>query len=227
MSAGKGRPIQEEELARLVSRLPEVPGIQGRHRYFNSAVLVPFVWLDGEYHLLFQVRASNIRQGGEVCFPGGAFDPGLDSGYRDTALRETEEELGVARDQIEVLGRLDTLVVPMGTALEPFLGLLRVESLDILNPEPGEVERLFTLPVAYFLEREPEVYSVPVEVHPYRLDAEGREEVLLPSRELGLPSRYHTSWRSKEVPLFVYRTQEGVIWGMTAELIGDLTGYLK
>lgn len=194
MSAGKGRSMQKEDLRELVSRLPEVPGIQGRHRYFNSAVLLPFIWIDGEYHLLFQVRASTIRQGGEVCFPGGAFDPAVDSGYRDTALRETEEELGVPREQIELLGRLDTLVVPMGTALEPFLGVLRVESLDALDPEPGEVERLFTLPVAYFLEEEPEIYSVRLEVHPYRLDPEGREEILLPSRELGLPSRYHTSW---------------------------------
>lgn len=220
-------PMVQKDLERLVSRLPSVPGVQGRHRYFNSAVLVPFVWIKGEYHLLFQVRSATIRQGGEVCFPGGAFDPTVDSGYKDTALRETVEELGIIRDRIRVLGRLDTLVVPMGTALEPFVGVLEIEGIEELSPEPGEVERLFTLPVAYFLQREPETYSVRVEVHPYRLDAEGREEVLLPSRELGLPARYHTSWGGKEVPIFVYRTPEGIIWGMTAELIRDLTGYLE
>lgn len=219
-------PLRQRDLEELVSRLPSVPGIQGRHRYFNSAVLVPFVWLQGEYHLLFQVRSSHIRQGGEVCFPGGAFDPALDTGYKDTALRETEEELGLPREQIKLLGRLDTLVVPMGTALEPFLGVLQVENLDALSPEPGEVERVFTIPVAYFLQHEPETYSVRVEVHPYRLDAEGNEEVLLPSRELGLPARYHASWGGKEVPIFVYRTEEGIIWGMTAELIRDLASYL-
>ena len=219
--------VGPEEIERLSSLLPDVPGIQGRHRYFNSAILVPFVWLQGEYHLLFQVRATNIRQGDEVCFPGGAFEEGVDESYLETALRETEEELGLGRDRIELLGRLDTLVVPMGTALEPYIGMLNVESLEELNPDPSEVARIFTLPAAYFLEHEPEVYSVRVEVHPYRQDEAGREITLLPSRELGLPARYHSSWGGKEIPIFVYRTPEAVIWGMTAEIIGDLMGYLK
>lgn len=219
--------VGPEDIERLSSLLPEVPGIQGRHRYFNSAVLVPFVRLNGEYHLLFQVRATNIRQGDEVCFPGGAFETGVDDSYLETALRETEEELGLSKEKIELLGRLDTLVVPMGTALEPYIGLLEVEELNELTPDPSEVARIFTLPVAYFLEHEPEVYSVRVEVHPYRHDEEGREVTLLPSRELGLPARYHSSWGGKELPIHVYRTPEAVIWGMTAELIGDLVGYLK
>ena len=116
--------VRRDDIERLSSVLPEVPGIQGRHRYFNSAVLVPFVRLQGEYHLLFQVRATNIRQGDEVCFPGGAFEEGVDDSYLETALRETEEELGLRKNQIEILGRLDTLVVPMGTALEPYVGVL-------------------------------------------------------------------------------------------------------
>ena len=54
--------------------LPRCPGIMGREKYFNSAVLIPFVMIAGEYHLLFQRRAPQIRQGTEICFPGGAYD---------------------------------------------------------------------------------------------------------------------------------------------------------
>lgn len=219
--------MAEPFLAKLRAQLPATPGIQGRHRYFNSAVLIPFIRRGGEYHLLFQVRASQIRQGGEICFPGGRFEPDLDRNYRDTALRETEEELGLPRGEIELLGNLDTLVVPMGTAIEPCLGVLPAGALERLDPDPGEVARVFTLPISYFIENDPEVYSVRVEVHPSKLEHDGREVELLPAKELGLPERYHTSWGGNEVPIYVYRTEEGVIWGMTAELVIDLSERLR
>ena len=219
--------MRDEELRRFIPQLPRVPGIQGRHRYFNSAVIIPLLWQQSEYHLLFQVRAKEIRQGDEICFPGGAFDADLDESFTETALRETEEELGLDRSQVEVIGRLDTLVVPMGTAIEPHLGLLNVTDLSELRPDPREVARIFTLPVSYFREHDPEVYSVRVEVHPVHVDDHGQERVLLPAAKLGLPERYHAPWGGKEMPIFVYQTQEGVIWGMTAELLRDLTRYLR
>lgn len=214
-------------LRRLKRLLPDSPGIQGRHRYFNSAVLIPFVPRNGEYHLLFQVRASEIRQGGEICFPGGRFEPEIDNDYGDTALRETEEELGFPREEIELLGSLDTLVVPMGTAIEPYVGALPADALKRITPDAGEVARVFTLPISFFVENDPEVYSVRVEVHPRKLENDGREIELLPAKELGLPERYHTSWGGNEVPIYVYRTLEGVIWGMTAELVIDLSERLR
>ena len=72
-------------------RLPALPRIIGKNEYFNSAVLILLLNIDDEIHILFQKRASHIRQGGEVCFSGGEFDITKDNDYSQTAIRETSE----------------------------------------------------------------------------------------------------------------------------------------
>lgn len=57
--------MKKNNLKKLVSNLPKHPNVLGRHRFFNSAVLIPLVKIKGEYHLIFQKRAANIRQGGD------------------------------------------------------------------------------------------------------------------------------------------------------------------
>ena len=66
--------MKKDCLKRLVSNLPKHPNVLGISRFFNSAVLIPLVKIDGEYNLIFQKRAANIRQGGDICFPGGGFE---------------------------------------------------------------------------------------------------------------------------------------------------------
>ena len=72
------------------------PGLLGLRR--NYAVLCPFVERNGEPHVLLEVRAKELRQGGEVCFPGGAMEAGETAA--ECALRETEEELGIPHERI-------------------------------------------------------------------------------------------------------------------------------
>ena len=110
--------MKKDNLKKLISNLPKHPNVLGRDRFFNSAVLVPLVKMNGEYHLLFQKRAATIRQGGDICFPGGRFEMGIDKDFKDTALRETFEELGIERKDIKVLGQLDTYVAPIGTIID-------------------------------------------------------------------------------------------------------------
>ena len=52
--------MKKDNLKKLVSNLPKHPNVLGRHRFFNSAVLIPIVKIKGEYHLLFQKRAAHI-----------------------------------------------------------------------------------------------------------------------------------------------------------------------
>lgn len=211
--------MKQHEFASFTKELPENPGILGREEYFISAVLVPIVFLGDECHLLFQKRAAAIRQGSEICFPGGRFDPQLDGSYRDTALRETVEELGLSRDKIRLTGRLDTVVTPRAVLVETFLGVLEIDSLDELRPDPGEVEKVFTLPLAWFLETEPEIYHNRIEIQPSFFDAEGKEHILLPVDKLGLHPRYkerRSEWTQKVV---VYQTGDHVIWGLTAAIL--------
>ncbi len=213
-------------LERLIGKLPESPSLLARERYFNSAVLVPFVNIDNEYHMLFQKRAANIRQGSEICFPGGMFDSGKDRNYCDTAVRETTEEMGLHPDTIKVKGQMDTLVASAGVTVDSFLAVLDIKFPDDLVLNEDEVEKTFTLPVSYFREIQPEVYKVRLEVQPSYTNRKGDEVTLFPSKELGLPERYHKPWGGLHHRVLVYKTDEGIIWGITAEIIFDIINKL-
>ena len=214
--------IDNNLLARLSGILPKVPGINGREDYLCSAVLVLLTKIEGKYHLLFEKRSSKIRQGGEICFPGGKFDERVDKTTADTALRETEEETGLPADQITLVGPLDYIVAPMGAIVEPYLGLTDDLNIEKLKFSADEVESIFVLPVDFFKHHLPEVYQVQVKVHPTAIDEKGRQVVLFPSEELGLGEDYTKPWGRGKNTLLVYKTEKGIIWGLTAKIIADL-----
>jgi 8-oxo-dGTP pyrophosphatase MutT (NUDIX family) len=79
----------------------------------------------GEPYIVLTRRTEDVEHHkGETSFPGGAFDP-EDGDLLTTALRETEEEIGVRREDVEVLGRLDDIVTITGFLVSPFVGVLR------------------------------------------------------------------------------------------------------
>ena len=214
--------MQIHDIDFLQGQLPTCPGILARERFFNSAVLIPFVLKDDEVYVLFQKRANHIRQGGEVCFPGGQYDPELDADYQETAIRETVEELGIDRQDIRIIGRLDTYLAPQGITIEPFVGILHIDDVHELPIDTNEVERVFLLPMSYFETATPQEYSVRVEVQPVYIDEQGEEQILLPVRELGLPERYAQPWDGKNYRVLVYLTPEETVWGITAAIIHEL-----
>jgi len=195
--------------------------IIGRSRYFSSVVLVPFMYIENEWHIVFQKRAQNIRQGGEVSFPGGGYDAALDKNFKDTAIRETVEELGVDPGDILVEGHLGTLVAPMGAVIDAYVGRIMLDSTDSFRINNDEVEKVFTVPADEFLRMNCEIYSVTLEINPHITNASG-QELLFPAKELGLPERYHGKWGGKLHDMYIYRTEHGIIWGLTAEIIRDM-----
>jgi peroxisomal coenzyme A diphosphatase NUDT7 len=211
----------------LREKWPVTPGINGKEERFNSAVLVLLILVDEEYHFVFQKRAANIRQPGEICFPGGKFDPKIDVGFRETAIRETSEELGVAREKISVIGTLDTIIAPMGTTVDAFLGIIDVGSLDNLRISSEEVEKVFTVPVSYFEDIEPEAYEIYFTAHPSYTNQTGAEVISFPAKELGLSERYWKPWGNAPYNVFVYRVAGEIIWGITARLIRDVIAKIK
>jgi 8-oxo-dGTP pyrophosphatase MutT (NUDIX family) len=110
-----------------------------------AAVLVPLV-TDGETRVILTKRTATLsRHAGEVSFPGGLADPG--EGPRTTALRESEEELGLTPGAVEVLGSLGAVHTRvLGTLIVPVVGLLADE--PALRPSPAEIERVLTLSLA-------------------------------------------------------------------------------
>lgn len=214
-------------LKSLKNKLPDNPGINGKEEYFNSAVLVLLMLINEEYHFVFEKRAAKIRQAGEICFPGGKFDPDLDISFQETAVRETVEELGVLPENISVFGSLDTVLANMGATVDAFLGVINISSLDELKINTGEVERVFTIPVSYFENTRPEIYKVNIVVHPSYINETGEEILIFPAQELGLLERYTKPWGNILNNVYVYRVADVTIWGITARLIKDVIAKIK
>ena len=110
----------------------------------DAAVLVPLYLDAGHLHAVFTKRHDDLRRhAGEISVPGGRQDfPEED--LRVTALRESEEEIGLARDDVELVGALP----PVGTfvtgyRIHPFVGVIRPG--HAWTPEPNEVEEVLEL----------------------------------------------------------------------------------
>jgi 8-oxo-dGTP pyrophosphatase MutT (NUDIX family) len=200
--------------------------IIGSEESFKSAVLVPFVEIDGEESILFEKRSEGIRQGGEICFPGGMVDDGDDTSI-GTVIRETIEETGIGEDDVSVHENAGYLITGIGALIDVYLGHIKLTSLDDFDPNPDEVQRLFTVPVSFFMDNEPEFYNYQLTVEPWYEDEAGQRVDLFPAEELGLPERYWQSWSHKKNRFVVYKYDGEVIWGITARIMYTISKLLR
>jgi 8-oxo-dGTP pyrophosphatase MutT (NUDIX family) len=208
-----------EQLRPLQKNLSAQPELLGREDYRSTAVLLLLMLLDNEYQFVLQERHPEIPQGGEICFPGGLFDPGQDADTEQTAIRETVEELGITPERITMVGALGTLFTSMAT-VDAYVGVGGFQGLDELRINSSEVESVFAIPVSRFESGPPQEYQALVRVHPVRLDERtGQETVLFPAAELGLPERYTRPWGANRHRILVYRVDGHTVWGITARLI--------
>lgn len=189
--------------------------IIGEKKYVISAVLIAISRLNGKECVILEKRASNIRQGGEISFPGGKFDT-TDITTENTAVRECVEELGVANEKIKMIGKFGTLVNPSGMILEVYVGYIDIESIEELNYNRAEVERVLSVPLKFFIETEPRVEKIGVENIP-----------MFSIQELRLPKRYGKSWSGNPRDVYFYNFEGEVIWGMTAEILYEFVQSLK
>lgn len=120
-----------------------------------AAVLAPVYERGNEAVLIFTRRAWHLRSHtGEVSFPGGRFED-HDPDLRATALRETQEEIGLAPSLVEIVGRLPQLTtVSSPAAIVPYVGVLE-EQPDLL-PDPGEVDAVLHVAISELLD--PDIY---------------------------------------------------------------------
>lgn len=115
-----------------------------------AAVLVPVVDRPGGPTVLFTVRAAHLRQhAGQISFPGGRLE-GADADALGAALREAEEEVGIAADWVEPLGFLPDHVVLTGFLITPIVGRVRPRAEPRLDR--SEVAEVFEVPLDYVLE---------------------------------------------------------------------------
>lgn len=130
----------------------------------QAAVLVPVLAV-GEPQLLLTVRAHGLStHSGEVAFPGGRRDP-EDHDLIHTALREADEEVGLASRDVRVIGQLNSRESLHGLEVTPVVGLLPPEPRLLANP--GEIADIFRVPLRFFAESRCEILP--------RVDYLGRE----------------------------------------------------
>ena len=135
-----------------------------------AAVLVPLFQRDGEWHVLLTQRTQDVpSHKGQVAFPGGKVEP-QDRDRIETALRETEEEIGLARAHVRVLGALDELITVSRWRITPVVGVF--EHPHTFTPSPRELAAIFDVPLAWLAdpanltvsERDPLLPGPPVQV---------------------------------------------------------------
>nr|WP_225889979.1 CoA pyrophosphatase [Indioceanicola profundi] len=126
------------------------PGLHPPAELRDAAVLVGLVAHDSGLTVMLTQRTAHLAaHAGQISFPGGRVEP-EDQGPVDTALRETEEEVGLPRTRVEVLGFLDTYITRTGFRITPVVAIIRPPF--ILRPDPYEVEEVFEAPLSFILD---------------------------------------------------------------------------
>lgn len=112
-----------------------------------AAVLIPVVERDGHLSLLLTKRSAKLRyHPGQISFPGGKVEPS-DTDMLSAALREAEEEIGLADAEVELLGALPAHETVTRFDVYPFLG--RISPVFVPHPYEGEVAEVFEVPLSH------------------------------------------------------------------------------
>jgi 8-oxo-dGTP pyrophosphatase MutT (NUDIX family) len=126
------------------------PGMLPLSELRAASVLVPLVDRAEGFSILLTQRTAHLsRHAGQIAFPGGQVDEG-DADEVATALRETEEEIGLSRGHIEPIGRLDRYITRTGFTVTPVVAL--VEPPFTLTVDPNEVDEAFEVPLDFILD---------------------------------------------------------------------------
>ncbi len=116
-----------------------------------AAVLIPLLWQDDEWHVLFTRRTDKVESHkGQVSFPGGACDEG-EMTPEETALREANEEVGIDPKKVRLLGKIMNMITITSFRVTPVVGI--IEWPTVLRLGKDEVERVFTIPLNWLAER--------------------------------------------------------------------------
>ena len=186
-----------------------------KEKFRRAAVLVPLIEENGEYHLLFEVRSLEIPvQPGEISFPGGHISP-EDKNPRETAIRETCEELGLAEEDIEIIAPLDVLITTFYTLVSPFVGIIKHPEKIVC--EPSEVAEVFKVPLSFFFNNKPDIHQ---SYNSYNYD-ENFPFDRIPNAE------HYENMRQYRNRVYFYYYEDRVIWGITARLAANLVEILN
>lgn len=121
----------------------------------RACVLIPLLGHGDEWSILFSHRSPGLRvHSGQISFPGGSAEPG--ETLERAALRESDEEVGLPPDEVELIGRIDDVITRTGFIVAPFVGVIRNEVEYRLHEV--EVTSVYEVPIRVLLDRDnPEI----------------------------------------------------------------------
>lgn len=178
------------------------------------SVLIPLIEVEDEVHILYEVRSKKLNnQPGEISFPGGRIEN--EEEPIEAAVRETMEELLIEKDDIEVISEGDFLVNPYSAIIYSTIGRLNVDPKTI-NPSKDEVDSIFCVPLKFFVENEPDIYELDLNVKssdnfPYEL----------------IPNQRNYKFKRGRDKVHFYKYKDKIIWGFTAKLTYEFIKKLK
>ena len=207
--------MNEAYLAQIKERLAApLPGLEAQERMMGrvkrmpgevpvtarpSAVLCLIFPVNNEPHVLFMKRREdNTPHSGQVSFPGGSYEQ-TDADYRATALREAQEEVGIMSADVEILGALTSLYIPVSNFnVYPYVGYAKQR--PIYNLSHAEVSYVFEVPLRVLVD--PAIKSVVSVSSPAVQGMQFKVNAYLPDGKT-------------------------VIWGATAMILSELEEVLK
>jgi 8-oxo-dGTP pyrophosphatase MutT (NUDIX family) len=168
-----------------------------------ASVLVPLVQRDQGLNVLLTRRADHLADhAGQVSFPGGRAEPD-DADVVDTALREAQEEVGLARDRVQVLGPLNTYSTVSSYVVTPIVAL--VQPPFRLTLDSFEVAEAFEVPLQFLMN--------PAHHHRHAAEFDGIQRQFLSMPWQGVDAQG--------------QPREYFIWGATAAMLRNLYSFLS
>ena len=125
------------------------------HEYFiNSAIIfliIPYKHKPYDLVLIRRTKSTTDKHSGEMSFPGGKFDQTLDTSYLDTALRELDEELGIPKNKVSILGCIDDHLTPKGFVITAFVASISQDTT--MAKQDNEVKEIVKIPITFFADK--------------------------------------------------------------------------